>query len=557
MNSMPALLLGLAAVPAAAQYEPPKQMTLSPLGVDLSDGRFTYKAKDLSIGPFTLERSFIGGHTIDGSNYFGPNWTHNYAIYVVEKELSKSNGVYVVLGRGTVHFSFATYGCWHNDCEGASLTLVNGAFVYTDAQGNVYTFNPAVYAFGSGTGLRRQRIARIDYADGHTLTYTYSGQQLRQIASNYGYSLVFEYSGSTNSVSKACGYNRAVTPVAASTTCDDAALAVSYSYAPNGNVANVVDPLNRHWGYDYGDTGAKLNCVRQVNSSACQIANTYQPLTGVKPHTVTSQTTADGAVWYYQWAPVSPDDQQLPGQPPLISTGGYTGPEGIQVGAQFGGGLLDYYGVNGRLTYLQWDGFNLGRLYHPEGNNVSYGWRAGQQIAEAWEAKQGSGLAPVGKSLGFAEGSHCPSGQRKICNKPIWKKDYRQSQTDFTYDPTHGGLLTETGPAVNGIQPQVRYTYAPRRAWVSNGGGYVQESAAIYLPVTKSVCMTGNASGAGCAISGDEVVTTYDYGPDSGPNNLLLRSETVTAGGVSRRTCYGYDWMGNRISTTRPKGLCQ
>src|SRR5215218_6318965 len=74
-----ALLGLLAPVPAVAQYEPPKQMTLSPLGVDLSDGRFSYKTTDLSIGPLTLERSFLGGHTIDGSNYFGPNWTHNYA----------------------------------------------------------------------------------------------------------------------------------------------------------------------------------------------------------------------------------------------------------------------------------------------------------------------------------------------------------------------------------------------------------------------------------------------------------------------------------------------
>jgi hypothetical protein len=31
----------------------------------------------------------------------------------------------------------------------------------------------------------------------------------------------------------------------------------------------------------------------------------------------------------------------------------------------------------------------------------------------------------------------------------------------------------------------------------------------------------------------------------------------VTAGGVARRTCYGYDWQGNKISTTRPSGLCQ
>ncbi|HET9638054.1 MAG TPA: hypothetical protein VFP12_02495 [Allosphingosinicella sp.] len=558
-----ALLALLAPSAASAQYEPPKQMTLSPLGVDVSDGRFSYKTTDLSIGPLTLERSFLGGHTIDGSNYFGPNWTHNYAIYVVEKDFAKSNGVYVVLGRGTVHFSFSTFGCWHTDCEGAKLQVgTDGGFVYTDAQGNIYTFNASVNAFTPYANIdppmRNQRIARIDYADGHTLTYTYSGSQLKQIASNYGYSLVFEYSGSTNSISKACGYNRAVTHVTAATNCDGAALAVSYSYGANTNLANVVDAMGQSWGYDYGNAAAKLTCVRQVNSSACQVANTYEPLTGVKPHSVTAQTTPDGAVWNYSYAPASPDDPQIPGQPPAISTGGFTGPEGIQVGAQFGAGLLDYYSQNGRTTYLQWDGIELARLYHPENNNVRYTWRTGQQVSETWEGKPGSGVATIAKSMGFAESSSCPTLPRKICNKPIWRKDYKGNQTDYTYSGTHGGILTETGPAVDGISPQVRYEYAARHARVSNGSGHAQEAVPIYLPVKKSFCMAGNASGAGCALgAGDEVVTTFDYGPDTGPNNLLLRSETVTAGGVARRTCYGYDWMGNRISTTRPNGFCQ
>jgi hypothetical protein len=560
-----ALLALLPATPAAAQYEPPKQMTLSPLGVNLVDGRFSYKVNDLSIGPLSLERSFLGGHTIDGSNYFGPNWTHNHAHFVVEKNRSKMDGVYVVLGRGLVHFTYSNYSptvfsCWNPDCEGSTLAVVNGAFVYTDAQGNVFTFNASVNAFPVNSNitppLRNQRIARIDYADGHTLSYTYAGEQLRQIASNYGYSLVFEYSGSTNSVTRACGYNRAVTYVTAASTCAGAALAVSYGYGASTNVGTVLDVMGQSWGYDYGTGSMQLTCVRQVNSSACQVANVYG--TG-RPREVSQQTTADGAVWNYFYSPVDPDYVQLPGQPPAQSSGSFDGPEGIQVGAMFGGGLLDYYSQNGRTTYLQWDGIQLSRLYHPEGNNVSYGWRAGQQVSETWEAKPGSGEATIGKGMGFPDpqSAECVAPQpRKLCNKPVWSKDYKGNQTDYTYEP-HGGVKTETGPAVGGIRPQVRYEYALRRAWVSNGGGHSPEAVSIYLPSRKAFCATGAASGWGCAIAGDEVVTTYDYGPDSGPSNLLLRSETVTAGGISRKTCYGYDWLGNRISTTRPKGLCQ
>ena len=53
-------------------------------------------------------------------------------------------------------------------------------------------------------------------------------------------------------------------------------------------------------------------------------------------------------------------------------------------------------------------------------------------------------------------------------------------------------------------------------------------------------------------LAGDEAVTTYDYGPGAGPNNLWLRGIVVTAGGVSRRTCYTYDHRGNQLSATSP-----
>jgi hypothetical protein len=546
-----ALLTLFFAAPASAQYEPPKQMTLSPLGVDLSGGRFSYKATDLSIGPFALERSYLGGTAIGGSNYFGPNWTHNHSIYVVEKNLSKMDGVYVVLGRGVVHFTYSggNYFCGNPDCDGATLALVAGAFVYTDAQGNVYTFSTTAKPLPSGYSLRNQRVARIDYADGHTLDYAYSGQQLRQIASNYGYSLVFEYSGSTNSISKACGYNRAVTYVTAASTCAGAALAVSYAYGTT-NVTNVVDVLGRNWGYDYSN--GEMTCVRRVNSSACQIANAYGTL---GERGVTQQTTPDGAVWNYNIQPVDPDYVQNPGDPPPTSAGNYTGPEGINVWAEFSGGLLTLYNQNGRHTNLQWDGIELAKLTHPEGNNVTYAYRAGEKAYESWQGKPNSGMATIARTSGFPDISTCPTS-RKTCNKPIWRKDYKGNQTDYTY-AAHGGVETETGPAVNGVRPQVRYEYALRRAWVSNGSGHSPEAVSIYQPSRKAFCATGAASGGGCAIAGDEVVTTYDYGPDGGPNNLLLRSETVTAGGVGRRTCYGYDWMGNKVSTTRPSGLCQ
>jgi YD repeat-containing protein len=563
-----AIALGTASA-ASAQYEPPKQMTLSPTGVDLTTGRFTYKATDLSVGPLTLERSYVGGVIVDGSNFFGLNWTHNFSIYVVVKDQMHEDGVYLVRGRSPIHFTYSpstgTYHSTNPDSAGETLVLVNGAFVYTDKQGNVYTFSASVHGFPPYTNfvppLPNQRIARIDYADGHVLTFTYAGQQLRQVASNEGYSLVFDY-GANGYVSKACGFNRAATLVTAATTCDGAALAVSYTYAPANwtQLTGVVDLLGRNWGYTYVDDSnvSKMTCVRQVNSSTCLIANNFSPPAGAGPSL--RQTTADGGIWDYDI--VRPDKSQprQPGEPLTYSAGSYTGPEGIEVSAVFGSGLLGSYSDGGKITELTWDGIELASLAYPEGNKVSYG-RDGRSnlTSETWTPKPSSfGLSPVSQTTYYPEpwATDCTTVVRKICNKPAWREDYKGNRTTYTYDPAHGGVLTETGPLAGGVQPQVRTEYAARTAWVLGaGGGFVAEATPIYLPVRKSYCAKGAASGSGCALAGDEVITTYDYGPDSGPNNLNLRGETVTADGVSRRTCYRYDAQGNRISTTTPRGV--
>jgi YD repeat-containing protein len=105
----------------------------------------------------------------------------------------------------------------------------------------------------------------------------------------------------------------------------------------------------------------------------------------------------------------------------------------------------------------------------------------------------------------------------------------------------------------NGIRPQTRYTYAQRSAWYKNASGsIVQAARAIWVLATESFCRTTGAIGAGCGLASDQVVTTYDYGPTSGANNLFLHGKAVTADGTTLRTCYSYDKFGNKISETSP-----
>ena len=50
----------------------------------------------------------------------------------------------------------------------------------------------------------------------------------------------------------------------------------------------------------------------------------------------------------------------------------------------------------------------------------------------------------------------------RSANKPLTMTDARGNVTTYTYAPEHGGVLTETQPAVNGVSAQTRYTYVRR-----------------------------------------------------------------------------------------------
>jgi YD repeat-containing protein len=142
----------------------------------------------------------------------------------------------------------------------------------------------------------------------------------------------------------------------------------------------------------------------------------------------------------------------------------------------------------------------------------------------------------------------------KAQSKPLWIKDANGNFTRWTYAPEHGGVLTETGPAVDGVTPQKRNTYVQRQARLWDGSA---AGPPVWLLERTAFCRTGNPAtgGGGCAAgAADEVVTAYDYGPESGPNNLLLRGQAVTADGQTLRTCFAYDAQGRKISETSPGG---
>lgn len=230
-------------------------------------------------------------------------------------------------------------------------------------------------------------------------------------------------------------------------------------------------------------------------------------------------------------------------------------------------------GLNGNRTLFFYTAYNqswpvwldddFGRynFSNNESSRVtSHVWKAGNEedftyddrgnvLQIVYKAVPGSGLPDQTLTANY----DATCANYKTCNKPNWVVDRNGNRTDFQYSPTHGQITREIGPAVNGVQPVTRYYYTQKYAWyLGANGSYVRDPDGVWLLTSKKICKSGATVADACAISGDEITYLYEYGPDSGPNNLWLRGEGVQADGQTLWTCYTYDRFGNRVSATAP-----
>jgi YD repeat-containing protein len=187
----------------------------------------------------------------------------------------------------------------------------------------------------------------------------------------------------------------------------------------------------------------------------------------------------------------------------------------------------------------------------PEGDIELFEYTSYRNVAKTTRvAKVGSGLPSLVETRAY--GSTDP----KTRAKPSSVTDAGGNTTTFKYDPARGGLIEEVGPAVGGVSPAKKHGYTQRNAWLKNGSGGYTASTPVFVKTEERSCRTSTltmSTGACTAGAADLVITAYDYGPNSGPNNLWLRGVAVTSEGVTLRTCYLYDQWGDKISETEPK----
>jgi YD repeat-containing protein len=451
------------------------------------------------------------------------------------------------------------------------------------AQPHLYQFEKIILANGEEWRFYRQYLT-IPCAQSGTMVCqspTETIYRLRFLTSSRGYGIQFLYqSDATPASNRVAGlwwaprrvtaYNKAIT------YCNESLLqeCTPVSALPSAEIAYNASARTATVRQPAAADGVELTFL-QTNGLWGGIASmrhtavpnstvSYQYATdSVGVGYVSRVTDADGQ-WNYTHITYVDDS----GRTPYMAASS-TNPAGGAVGI-FG------YGIFGTIqtftdelgrTYNYSDGFPFrdnGRS-EPEGDETAIRRDERNNItAIVHYPKPNPGLPSVTLySATFPE--HCTNP--RTCNRPTTATDANNNVRTYSYAAEHGGVLTETGPSVPtrqadgsiaNVQPQKRYEYAQRFAWIANGaGGYMQGPSAIWLLTRERRCIATAAAGSGCAGGpADEVVTDYDYGPDSGPNNLLLRGIAVTAyvdgATVVRRTCYGYDAAGNRIGETQP-----
>ncbi|MDR6624347.1 hypothetical protein [Caulobacter segnis] len=545
------VLAGTAAA-QTAPLTPPDIPMMSPTGVSMTDTTLTYTTTDLAMGPLKLERSYYGGAE-RSRHYFGYGWTHNFDMWAFSMTIgilgpNPRPMTRVVIGRKTYMFDTQASatpfmdGLPSGGSDGTRVELENGLIMFTDRDGTKYRFNSATDG----------RVNSVTYPNGVVLTFSYNGSsRLKMVSSNQGYALIFDLDGAGN-VTAACGFNRAVTYVTTSTTCASATIKTSYGYT-SGNLTSATSVMGDVANYTYY-SGSQLKCLTEPGEAACKYTMEYM---NGQPSQVTKQTLADGTFWSFSCTCVYAHG--LAEGPSQVDGTSWTDPSGASVGFDLNDGVItEYFDQVGKRRFVYFYSGQLSGMSQPEGNRwyaniTNRGIFSGDVFTGG---KTGvSGYPNITQNAKTFPTGDCAN--RITCNLPLTITDGNNNVATFTYDQTHGGVLTETRPANNaGVQAVVRHAYVQRTAWVKNSSGTYSAEPAIWLPSEDRACKTGatNVAGNSCANgSSEEVITTYEYGPDSGPNTLLPRGKAVTAGGTTLRVCYGYDAQGNKISETNAR----
>lgn len=540
-------------------------------GVNLITGLADFPFPPLSIGPVTPDHLRQPGGTLGGGGSYRAEGLPIHADTVVHVygATSSSETDYYVISGPDFQATFSSKGSTTN-LEGESLTTApdGQSALFTARDGSTYLFpddkgqvtpcpvnrpDPGLYSCLHGYP------SQITHPNGEVTTYSPTLGRY----SNLGWAL-FRAGPLLPGPQSWTALNYAYETGLCDPTngCSTSNGWPTQQFLTNSSpVTTFVDQAGGS--HQTNQSHVPSTCYFGSNMDTCRSYYSYTSPAGRRIDLVTDvfdrvlSYTELGNTWNYSYSDTTFQIYQntnLPGQT-WTHTVTVTDPAGRQMVVVSDSGKARVLSVQdelGRVTsyqYQQWR--NPTRIIYPEGNEDDFLYDSrGNPVQLTKVPKPGGGLSNIVITAIYP--TSCTN--KFTCNKPTSITDANGRETDFTYDPTHGGILTKTlPPDSSGIYPVYRYSYVQRYAWTHNGSSdFVRASTPVWVLDSMRTCRTSQTVGNGCAGgTADEVAESYDYGPDAGPNNLLVRGKTVFADGQTRRECYGYDRFGNQIWKTR------
>lgn len=544
LNILGALLIGVFSAHAMLEQFP----VVSPLGVELKTGAFTFSRTDMTVGPsgsgLVFSRSYNSQESRIGP--MGKGWSHNFEIRGERKTESGQVNFYVIFASSSQKFARTSVGSLYNSDQDNGPGLMSIAaggleeFEYKTASGDTLYFLPSNSSSCADAGqLCDYYIDYIQKADGEKLHFSYQvvsgAYKLRSINSSLGWNASFEYDSSWR-----------LTSVQMVNLAEDYC-APSYGgqaycnltnwpriiYAYSGtNLVYVKDTQNNYWRYAY--TSGLMTGVRKPSSASLNKLTIHY-----SANKVFSQVINGAGTWDYTYS----------GNQTVI-----TNPLNESQTVHFGAsGRPDWVkDVLNRQTSFLYDSSNrLTRQTNPEGDYVNITYDAnGNVIENRMVAKSGSGLADIVTTASFP--TSCNFSQMALCRLPVWTRDARGKQTDYTYATDGRPLIITAAPAVSGgVRAQQRFIYSQFEAYIKNSGGsFIANGNPVWRLAQTSTC--ANNAAPGCIGTADEMLSTFSYGSNGVANNRALTRVIQDPAGLAFTSTISYDRVGNALTVDGP-----
>jgi RHS repeat-associated protein len=528
---------------------PPVRESVDANGVDLLTGRMTSVYRGPSIG--------TGGMSLGVARYFRGAGTWDSYLGTI----TVSGSTYTVtLGPTTEAFTLSGGTFTPTEVNnGNTLTLSSGVYTYTTRDGTAATFEAraADFAYPSASAT----LTAVIHPNGARLSVEYENAticvnwlgasmggcglwrsvvRIKRVISNYGYKLTITYAEDTVGLTQ----NNPVlfirpAQLSLSNLADGStvgSVGISSTPVSGSQVVELTDSLSRVMRFTVGSNG--ITGIRRPGSSVDDVSVSYSSGR-------VSSVNSNGLTTQYAYSDA--------GSNPVIRTTTVTRAGSVHRVATFdlakGRMLTNSDGLNRTTTYA-YQSDRLHRVTAPEGNYVEYTYDARGNVTQTLlNAKTSSSLSDIITTADF----DATCSNAKTCNQPNWTRDAKGNQTDYTYDSTHGGVLTATLPAPSSgaVRPQTRFAYTSLEAWYLNTSGTLAASGLpIHLLTQVSSCRTGSS----CANASDEIKTIIGYGSASVPNNrwpLTVESRNGTGTLVSTVTTT-FDSAGNVLTVDGP-----